>query len=52
MKHALEKQENLELKQAQIVAVLTENGKVSGVRTQLAGDSVYADVGADPAVAR
>ena len=35
MKHALEKQENLELKQAQIVEVLTENGTVSGVRTQL-----------------
>ena len=35
MKHALEKQENLELKQAQIVEVLTEDGKVSGVRTQL-----------------
>ncbi len=35
MKHALELQENLELKQAQIVEVLTENGHVSGVRTQL-----------------
>ena len=35
MKHALEKQEGLELKQAQIVEVLTENGRVSGVRTQL-----------------
>ena len=35
MKHTLEQQENLELKQAQIVEVLTENGKVSGVRTQL-----------------
>ena len=35
MKHTLEKQENLELKQAQIVEVLTEAGKVSGVRTQL-----------------
>ena len=35
MKHALELQENLELKQAQIVEVLTENGTVSGVRTQL-----------------
>ncbi len=35
MKHTLEKQENLELKQAQIVAILTENGAVSGVRTQL-----------------
>ncbi len=38
MKHALEKQENLELKQAQIVAVLTENGAVSGVRTQLGAE--------------
>ena len=35
MKHALEMQENLELKQAQIVEILTENGSVSGVRTQL-----------------
>ena len=35
MKHTLELQENLELKQAQIVEVLTENGTVSGVRTQL-----------------
>ena len=35
MKHTLEMQENLELKQAQIVEVLTENGCVSGVRTQL-----------------
>ncbi len=35
MKHTLEKQENLELKQAQIVRILTENGAVSGVQTQL-----------------
>jgi len=35
MKHALEKQENLELKQAQIVEITTENCAVSGVRTQL-----------------
>ena len=35
MKHTLEQQENLELKQAQIVEVLTENGAVCGVRTQL-----------------
>ena len=35
MKHVLELQEDLELKQAQIVEVLTENGAVSGVRTQL-----------------
>ena len=35
MKHTLEKQENLELKQAQIVEVLTEDGHVCGVRTQL-----------------
>ncbi|MGN0978610.1 MAG: tRNA uridine-5-carboxymethylaminomethyl(34) synthesis enzyme MnmG [Faecousia sp.] len=38
MKHALELQENLELKQAQIVEILTENGKVSGVRTQLGAE--------------
>ena len=35
MKHTIELQENLELKQAQIVEILTENGAVSGVRTQL-----------------
>ena len=35
MKHTIELQENLELKQAQIVEVLTENGKAIGVRTQL-----------------
>ena len=35
MKQTLELQENLELKQAQIVEVLTEDGRVSGVRTQL-----------------
>ncbi len=35
MKHTLEKQENLELKQAQIVRILTENGGVSGVQTRL-----------------
>ena len=35
MKHTLEKQENLQLKQAQITAVLTENGQVTGVQTQL-----------------
>ena len=38
MKHTLEKQENLELKQAQIVKVLTENGAVTGVRTQLGAE--------------
>ena len=38
MKHSLELQENLELKQAQIVEVLTENGAVSGVRTQLGAE--------------
>ena len=35
MKHALELQENLELKQAQIVEIYTEKGAVSGVRTLL-----------------
>ena len=38
MKHTLEKQEGLELKQAQIVAVLTENGAVTGLRTQLGAE--------------
>ncbi len=37
MKRTLEQQENLELKQAQIVEILTQNGCVSGVRTQLGG---------------
>ena len=35
MKHALELQENLQLKQAQIVEIYTENGGVTGVRTKL-----------------
>ena len=35
MKHVLELQENLELKQAQIVEIIVEEGKVTGVRTQL-----------------
>ena len=38
MKHTLELQENLELKQAQIVEILTENGAVSGLRTQLGAE--------------
>ena len=35
MKLTLEQQENLQLKQAQIVEVLTEDGRVCGVRTRL-----------------
>ena len=38
MKHTLERQERLELKQAQIVDILTENGAVSGVRTNLGAE--------------
>ena len=38
MKHTLEQQENLELKQAQIMDILTENGAVSGVRTNLGAE--------------
>ena len=38
MKHALEKQENLELKQAQVTAVLVEDGHVTGIRTQLGAE--------------
>ena len=38
MKHALELQENLELKQAQIMEIYAENGAVSGVRTQLGAE--------------
>ena len=35
MKHTLEQQEKLQLKQAQITKVLTENRQVTGVQTQL-----------------
>ena len=35
MKHTLELQERLQLKQAQVTEVLVENGAVTGVRTQL-----------------
>ena len=35
MKHTLEKQEHLELKQAQITKILVEGGQVSGVLTQM-----------------
>ena len=38
MKHALERQPGLELKQAQIVEILTEAGCVSGVVTQLGAE--------------
>ena len=38
MKHALERQERLELKQAQITRVLTENGAVTGVQTNLGAE--------------
>lgn len=40
MKHTLEKQENLWVKQAEIVEILTERGAVSGVKT--ATGAVYA----------
>ena len=38
MKHTLEMQENLQLKQAQIVSILTEDGHITGVRTQLGAE--------------
>ena len=38
MKHTLEKQENLQLKQAQIVEILTENGEIRGVLTHLGAE--------------
>ena len=38
MKHTLELQENLELKQAQVVEVLVEDGAVTGIRTQLGAE--------------
>ena len=38
MKHVLELQENLELKQAQIVEILAADGAVTGLRTQLGAE--------------
>jgi len=38
MKHTLERQENLDLKQAMVVDILTEDGAVSGVVTQLGAE--------------
>ena len=38
MKHVLEVQENLDLKQAMVTEILTENGAVTGLRTQLGGE--------------
>ncbi len=38
MKHTLEQQENLELKQAQITEIMVENGIAVGVRTQLGAE--------------
>ena len=38
MKHTLECQENLDLKQATVTEILTENGRVSGVVTQLGAE--------------
>ena len=38
MKHTLELQENLELKQAQVMEVLVEDGAVTGIRTQLGAE--------------
>ena len=35
MKQVLEGQENLQIKQAEIVGIITENGKVTGVRSRL-----------------
>ena len=38
MKHVLEQQDKLQLKQAQITAILTQDGAVTGVRTQLGAE--------------
>ncbi|MBQ2383702.1 MAG: tRNA uridine-5-carboxymethylaminomethyl(34) synthesis enzyme MnmG [Oscillospiraceae bacterium] len=38
MKHTLERQEGLALKQAQIVDILTRDGRVTGVRTKLGAE--------------
>ncbi len=35
MKHTLEKQENLEVKQGEIVDILVENGKISAIKTDV-----------------
>lgn len=35
MKHTIEQQENLQLKQAMVTKIFTENGKVSGLQTSL-----------------
>ena len=35
MKHTLEKQENLEVKQGEIVNILVENGKISAIKTDV-----------------
>lgn len=35
MKQVLERQENLQIKQAEIVGIITENGKVTGVKSRL-----------------
>ena len=35
MKHTLEKQENLEVKQAEIVDIIVEDGKVKGIKTDV-----------------
>lgn len=35
MKQVIEQQENLQLKQAEIIGIITENGKVTGVRSRL-----------------
>ena len=39
MKHTLERQENLWVKQAEVVDILTENGAVSGVVTHTGAGS-------------
>ena len=38
MKRTLERQENLQLKQAEVVHLMTENGAVTGVRTRLGAE--------------
>ena len=41
MKHTLEVQANLDLKQAMVTEIRTEHGAVSGVRTQLGACLLY-----------
>ena len=38
MKHVCEQQENLEIKQAEVTGIITENGKITGITTKLGAE--------------